>query len=296
MKHLVLLLLFGIAVVLNTSLCKAQTDRTTNYFDGHPDWIASQQKILFQSDRHGGKSELYTVNIDGSELRRITENNYVEAHPRISPDGLKIIYSASKNEDSEIYILEIESGKEVQLTDNKASDTVPVWSPDGRKIAFSSDRSGRYEIYVMNADGSSQRQITFSEKGMNSRPAWSPDGRRIAFHSNRDGNREIYSIDLDGQNLRRLTVNKAKDSVPWWSPDGSRIIFLSDRNGNGREIYMLNVDDLKTEPLRLTNNKADNGQPVWADKQHIIFYSNRDGRYSIYMMEISSNSTLRVTK
>jgi len=121
----------------------------------------------------------------------------------------------------------------------------------------------------MNADGTDPRNLT-NHPRFDSGPAWSPDGTRIAFNSDRDGNPEIYVMNADGTDPRNLTNDPDFDVLPAWSPDGSRIAFTSDRDEGDDEVcvmcddevYVMNADG--TDPRNLTNNPAEDTQPVWS--------------------------------
>jgi Tol biopolymer transport system component len=119
-------------------------------------------------------AQIYTINTDGTGLKRLTTNR---------PDGA--------------YTKNIE----------------PNWSPDGGKIAFVSDRDDRGvgpylnpgEIYTMNADGSGLTRLTNSPTILDFSPAWSPDGQKIAFTSFRDGTFQVYTMNTDGSQPTELT-------------------------------------------------------------------------------------------
>ena len=120
-----------------------------------------------------GNFGIYTSNIDGSDLARITFDNVQAGFPRWSPDGTKIVYSSTRDGNFEIYLMNNDGTGLTRLTNNTASDRRPCWSPDGSKIAFESDRDGHWEIYIMNIDGTDQTNITNSPANEN-RPSWSP--------------------------------------------------------------------------------------------------------------------------
>jgi len=238
-------------------------------------------KIVFLSDRDGNY-EIYMVNIDGSELKRITDSEGDEYYPDLSPDGTKVTFSyphSIKNEeDEEIYIMNTDGAGRKKLTDNEAYDWDPCFSPDGSKIAFSSTRDGNSEIYTMNTDGSNQTRLTDSPRG-DFDPCFSPDGSKIAFVSERDGivhikkidnkdieriyNTEIYIMNIDGSSQTRLTYNDENkcqlgapiDENPFFSPDGEKIALTSHCEGGG--IYIMDIDGSGQEEfIRITSNDA----------------------------------------
>ena len=120
---------------------------------------------------------------------------------------------------------------------------------------------------------------------------------RIAFSSDRDGDDEIYVMDAvdadgdgNGDSLSRLTSEDAFDGYPVWSLDGSKIAFYSDRDGD-REIYVMDVVDADGDGdgdslTRLTSGDAFDAVPDWSpDGDKLVFTSNRDGNYEIYVMD-----------
>ncbi len=173
MKKL-LIILFIIIVILsifiNLVCCKEKSE-TTEYDGREPaSWqcfspynIPKGDKIVFVSDRDRN-TEIYTMNTDGSEQTRLTDNSVGDMWPCFSPDGDKIVYTSN----AEIYIMGIDGSEQTRLTDNSADDSEPYFSPYGDKIIFRSNRKGNNEIYTMNIDGSKQTNLTKNPKSWNS--------------------------------------------------------------------------------------------------------------------------------
>ena len=179
-----------------------------------PVWLTGSL-IVFETKAYGvnGPFELATMNPDGSNKVRITNNKHYDGTPTLSPDGQRIAFRRN----NDIYTMNIDGTNLIRLTSlNTVSSRVPAWSPDGTRIAFVSDRDGNDEIFMMNADGSGQMQLTFTSGRYNLNPSWSPDSTLLAFYSNRDGNDEIYTMNPDGTNLLRVTNNARSDILPSW--------------------------------------------------------------------------------
>jgi len=259
-----------------------------------PAQTPQQGQITFASDRDGN-DDIYVMDADGKNTRRLTNNPAFDGLPAGSPDGQRIAFASDRDGNGEIYVMDAEGKNPRNLTSNPAFDGLPAWSPDGRKIAFHSDREGNFEVYVMDADGKNPRNLTNNPAG-DGWPAWSPDGRRIAFFSERDGNFEIYVMDADGNNQRNLTNNPAREDSLSWSPDGQQIAFGSDRDDRGGnfEIYVMDVDG--KNQTNLTNNPAGDGGPAWSpDGQSLVFTSGRDGNFEIYVMDTDGNNQRNLT-
>jgi Tol biopolymer transport system component/protocatechuate 3,4-dioxygenase beta subunit len=234
---------------------------------------------------------IYVMNADGSELTRLT-NQGLNWFPIWSPTGHFIAFHATRDNGNDIYVVNVGSSDLKRLTNHPANDWFPIWSPDGQWIIFASNRDGNFEIYVMNADGGGLTRLT-NHPALDGAPTWSPDGRQIAFVSERDGNAEIYVMNPDGTGLKRLTDNLAKDWPPAWSPNGLQIAFVSERDGNG-EIYVMNADG--TGLTRLTSTPLEVSSLTWSpDGQQIAFSSKRDGSSDIYVVNTDGTSLTQLT-
>ena len=253
--------------------------------------VDAQAQIAFTSERDGNR-EIYVMDADGRNQRRLTNSRLVDWDPSWSPDGRHIAFTANgrpgdwgiRGGDLEIYVMNADGTNQRQFTNNLRQDTNPAWSPDGKRIAYVSTINISREIYVMGADEGKPRRLTNSGNvHIHSwHPAWSPDSERIAFTSNRDGNLEIYVMGADGANQQRLTNSGdilIHNWKPSWSPDGRRIAFASNRDGNWN-IYVMNADGAGQ---RNRTKDMDGDDPSWSpDGKRIVFVSEKDGNKEIY--------------
>ena len=273
--------------------------------------VEAQAQIAFSSNRDGNL-EIYVMDADGGNLRRLTKNSDADTFPSWSPDGKRIVFLSDRDGHvdlqhgapiPEIYVMDADGGNQQNLTNNPNADRSPSWSPDGKRIAFMSDKNGNYDIYVMDADGSNQQSLTnhpFSDRN----PSWSPDGAHIVFSARREDHfenkfsitHEVYVMDADGGNQRRLTENRNNDWEPSWSPDGKRIAFASDRKGNIEkfDIYVMDTDGGNQH--NLTQHRAWDGAPTWSpNNERIVFHSKREGNWEIYVMDTDGGNLQNLT-
>ena len=222
----------------------------------------SKGKIAFVSDRDGN-NEIYIMDADGSNQKRLTKNNADDYSPTWSPDGTKIAFSSKRDGNEEIYVMNADGSTQTRLTNNNTDDYSPTWSPDGTKIAFISERDGNHEVYVMNVDGSNQTRLTNNNVDDYS-PEWLPDGSKIAFVSYTS----VYVMNADGSNQTNLNADS------WWfawSPDGKKIAFGESTYECGNQICVINADG--SSRTRLTPCDGSFHGPVhWSpDGKKILF-------------------------
>ena len=239
-------------------------------FDDSPAISPDGRQIIFLTARHDPqprfpnlKYEIYIMDIDGGNLKRLTNSEAGEDHPSWSPDGSQILFDADYDGDGfyEIYSMDQDGTNVTRLTTNAANDQFADWSPDGLRISFASDRNGNWDIFVMDADGSNQQALT-GDLDWELFPAWSPDGSQIAFTglAPNSRNTDVFLMNADGTGFRQLTDSPGFDENPAFSPDGVQIAFQTQRGGNF-EIYLMNPDGSGQHPL--FEEPSDELWPSW---------------------------------
>ena len=134
--------------------------------------VDAQAKIAFVSDRDGHGKEIYVMDADGGDPRKLTKNPGGDNYPAWSPDGECIAFSSERSGNFEIYVMDAGGSNPQRLTNHPEDDWSPSWSPDGERIAFVSDRGRSFDIYVIDADGGNLQDLTNVRFGEDSDPAW----------------------------------------------------------------------------------------------------------------------------
>jgi TolB protein len=144
--------------------------------DEYPVWSPDGSRLAFGCTlgrvlpSQVGDFEICVVNADGSGLRRITDAPGISAAGGWSPDGRRIVFASSRDQDPDgvspcgnLYLVDADGSHLTRLTNGPARDCGPSFTPDGRHILYSSDRAtpgGDSDLYAMNSDGSAVTRLT----------------------------------------------------------------------------------------------------------------------------------------
>jgi Tol biopolymer transport system component len=237
----------------------------------------------------GGTDDIWTVNADGSGLKRLTLDPGEDFDPSWSPDGRLIAFRSMRDGNNEIYVMRADGSGQHNVSRDRTEDWGPAWSPDGEVVwNCQFDLSAGFRACVSGPDGRGARRIPVGRYF--EYPAWSPDGTKIAFMSQEadaggnDPNYNIFVVNADGSGLRRLTDAPGEDGFPSWSPDGRKIAFSSTRDdcsnssaadcrttgdiGPYQTIYVMNADGSDQHRLSLQLGQFVDWSP---DGRYLVF-------------------------
>ncbi len=150
-----------------------------------------------------------------------------------------------------------------QITTHPADDFAPSISQDGKSLVYVSDRSGNLDLWV--------KYLV---------PGIPPPDQQLTFHS-------------------------SEDNSPSISPDGNFIVFVSNRSDPKGDIYIIplaksvNGKESSTRPIKLTNEKTADGDPVWSPDQKFVYFTSEEistGKKYIYGIEVSTRKRKKISK
>ncbi len=248
-------------------------------------------RIAFSSvrtDPQAKEFDIFSMNADGSDVRRLTTNPQTDRQPDWSPRGTSIAYSIDKPDSPvnfEVARMTAAGKKHLRLTvtpDRQASSQ-PSWLPDGRGILFRRSGSGRVSaIWQMGVFGQSPA-LRFAPPQPPLYQSFSPNQRRVAYAGilspTGDTDRGIFTLNVDGSGPTTLfDIPGAYDSAPAWSPDGTQIAFESNSDVGGAnpehdmEVWLMGADG--SRPTQLTHNAAHDEGPAWSPDGRLLAYTS----------------------
>ena len=116
------------------------------YGDLWPKYSPNGKQIVFSS-RRDDDFEIYLMNADGSDQRRLTKSPGVDTHPSFSPDGKRIVFTSTRDRNYEIYTMKFDGSDLRRITNHPGRDDFACWYPDGKRLIMVSQRRGRYDLY-----------------------------------------------------------------------------------------------------------------------------------------------------
>ena len=252
----------------------------------------SIKKIVFTSTKTGNE-DIFSMNIDGTELTQLTDNPSNDMYPQVTPDGRKILYTSDINGTWQIMSMNTDGSEKKQLTNGRYRSGFPTMTFEGKYIFYEVYIENNWELFRMNADGTNQTRLTFSPGIDDWHPFAHPFEFKIIFESGAVGNEDIYFMDYNGSNIQRISDFQIRKRVPSISKDGKYIVFAGYEQDHS-SIFIMNSDG--SELKKLTDNGANNVQPaISPDNQLITFYSNISGNHEIYIMNLDGSDIRKLT-
>lgn len=228
---------------------------------------SDSKQLIFQSKRDGrGCDQIYSMNIDGSNTKMVSNGDGRTTCSFFFKGGKKVLYASTHGgakecppnpdftqgyvwaiyPEYEIYTSTPDGKNIKKLTDSPGYDAEATVSPDGKKIIFTSERDGDLELYSMDKNGKNVKRLT-NEPGYDGGAFYSPDSKMIVYRGShptdpklvaRDKELlakhlivptifEVWTMNADGTNKRQVTKLNAASFAPYFTPDGKKIIFCT---------------------------------------------------------------------
>ena len=255
-------------------------------------------KIAFSSNRDGNW-DIYIMNPDGGEQKRITRNSAGDYSPVWSPNGDQILFVSNREGVYDLYMMDADGRHVRRVFRELVLRIQPTWSPDGERIAFHTKKpqwKPEWNIQTATIHGADVEDVAeVVQQGGD--PSWSPDGNEIAFVNYVNDDRRIRIITLSSGRVRTFLPKESPwMSAPAWSPDGNRLaftwykwgiagrppaIFVADRDGRGLK--------------RVVKSEWRVFDPAWSPEGDKLVYTGDNDGWQIFVVDIHSGVRKQLT-
>jgi TolB protein len=180
-----------------------------------PAWTPDGKQLAAVLTRDG-TSQIYLMNADGGNLRRLTNSSAIDTEPFFTPDGQSIYFTSDRGGSPQIYRMAASGGEPTRVTFDGDYNVSPRVSPDGKTLAYISRISGRFQLMAMDLESRQIQGLTDGQRDES--PTFAPNGRIILYASDVDNRGVLYAVSSDGRFRQRLGIGAADIREPSWGP------------------------------------------------------------------------------
>lgn len=269
------------------------SDRIVRWITGEPGMAAS--RIAFSVVGEDQEQDLYVVDSDGENLRRLTRFEDLSLSPAWSPDGRRLAYISYRSGTPALYERDLETGEDRVIEPGREGQPItPAYGPNGDVLAFALVGGGRSGIFSYDVSRDCCLTHLTGGRWEDLSPTYSPDGGRMAFNSNRLGTAtpQIYVMPARGGEPELISPYVYGDggyfTSPDWSPTGDQVAFHGRIERGRYHILVADVEDRGSRVVQLTS-VGNNEDPSWApDGRHLVFVGERSYGYGLFVVDTAT--------
>lgn len=241
------------------------------FFTGESGPFGTQ--IAFSS-KVGRFKELFVMDMDGSNIRQLTNDRSLSISSSWDPSGKKLVFTSFRGRQPDLFVMDVASRSVKRVTNNNGLDIGAKFTADGNSVIASISPNQNSQLAQLSLDGRITKQLTPASRGIDVSPEFSPDFSKIVFCSDRAGGPQIYVMGADGSGPKRISfVRSNYCTSPSWSPKGDKLAFVC-RGDGGFQIFVSDVDGNNARQL---TTGGDNEDPTWSPDGRYIAFSSTQG-------------------
>ena len=228
---------------------------------GDADPQSAHGVVVFTSYRDSPtNSEIYSENIDGTNIVRLTNNAALDFKPSLNPDGATVAFASLRSGTSKIWMMNADGTNPVAVAtgaDQYTPETAPRFSPDGAQLLFNSPRTGTSQLWIMPAAGGDAVQLTHEINGAFD-GSWSADGAGVFFVSGLD-HADVHQIVVSSGAVTDYVTGGTDVSQPECNADACLVVSGA---GSGAGDILAYVGTGSTTPVPVVHSTANERQPA----------------------------------
>ena len=212
--------------------------------------LSSELRARYEKDP-SWFGDIYIMNADGSDVRRLTDAPGYDGGPFFSPDGQRIIWRHFEENGmiADIWTMKTDGSDKRRITDFKSMSWAPFYHPSGKYVIFTSNKFGfeNFELFIVDVDGEREPVRVTLTPGFDGLPVFSPDGKKLCWTSGHtsDGKPQLFLADWDDEAARAALAaapkrSRAGEDAGAFSPEISQadlrheVEWLADEGRDGR--------------------------------------------------------------
>ena len=184
--------------------------------NGAPAFSPDGRKLVVTLSDADGNLDIYTLDINSRQTRRITTHRAIDTEGSWSPDGSYIYFTSDRSGGPQIYRVSANGGSAERVTFEGGYNARPRLSPDGEKLAMVHLVNGNYRIAVM--DVKRKDVLVLSSGRQDESPSFAPNSDTLIYATRPGRNGVLESVTADGLIRQRLASGDADVREPVWSP------------------------------------------------------------------------------
>jgi tricorn protease len=250
-----LALIAFLLVILSGAARLAAVDTTDTRMLARPAVSAERIAFVYAND-------LWTADLEGRNVKRLTSDVGTESYPAFSPDGTMIAFSGQYDGNTDVFVVPAGGGVPKRLTWHPSADIVLGFTPDGKSVLFASPRFSNNRAYSQLFTV----PVTGGEASM----------LKIPYASDAE-------ISADG---RFIAYNPFPEAFSQWK---------NYRGGRFSRIWIFNAQDDGIEKLPQPEGRSNDVDPMWAGKT-VYFRSDRNGEFNLFSFDTVSKEIKQLTQ